>query len=210
MRLDIFADPICPWCFIGKRHLEAALAQVPRPDLEVRWRAFQLNPVMPPEGMDRQAYIAAKFGPRGPEVYEHIREAGLAAGIDFAFDRIRRTPNSVDAHRLTRYAARHGLEDRVVDALFRAYFLEGRDIGDREVLAAVAAETGLDADEARAFLEGDQEREAVLAEDAMARYELSIAGVPCFILDGRQMIPGAVPPEVFHRLFDLTGPGTST
>lgn len=204
MEIDIFSDTICPWCFIGKRRLERALAMRPQPELTVRWRAFQLNPDMPRDGMERSRYLALKFG--GAEaaraVYDQIREAGESESIDFAFDRIARTPNTVDSHRLIRFAGARGVQDGVVEALFQAYFLCGEDIGDFDVLTAAAIAGGLDENEVRAFLATDQEEEAVRAEDLAAR-RAGITGVPCFIFNRRHALPGAQPPEVFFQLFDL-------
>ena len=204
MHIDIFSDTICPWCFIGKRRLERALAERPQADLTVRWRAFQLNPDMPADGMERQRYLELKFGgAAGAEtVYARVRAAGESEGIAFAFDRIARTPNTVASHRLIRFAAGREREDAVVQALFDAYFLRGEDIGDPEVLSAAAAAGGLDPDEARAFLDGDAEAEAVRSEDATAR-QAGINGVPCFIFNGKYALSGAQPPEVMFQMFDL-------
>ncbi len=215
MEIDIFSDTICPWCFIGKRRLERALAERPQPNLTIRWRAFQLNPDMPEGGMDRQRYVELKFG--GPAnakaVYDQVRAAGESEGIDFAFEAMTRTPNTVASHRLIRYAGQSGHQDGVVQALFDAYFLRGEDIGDLDVLTAAAATGGLDAAAARAFLEGDAEAargflesdaeaEAVRAEDQGAR-QAGISGVPCFIFNRHHALAGAHPPEVLHQLFDL-------
>jgi predicted DsbA family dithiol-disulfide isomerase len=182
MHIDIVSDVICPWCFIGKRRLEKALSLRPDLAVDVTWRPFQLNPDMPPEGMERKAYIAAKFGGGGQadRVYANVAEVGAGIGIPFAFDRIRRTPNTRDAHRLIRWAAAHALADPVVEALFRAYFLDGRNIGDRAVLAEIAGTAGLDATVARRWLDGDADIEPVLAEDRGAR-RLGIHTVPCFL-----------------------------
>lgn len=204
MQIDIFSDIICPWCFIGKRRLERALAERPQSDLEIRWRAFQLNPDMPREGMARQAYLAAKFG--GPEgarqVYDRVREAGSSEAISFAFEAMERTPNTIDSHRLIRFATGAGRAGQLVEALFHAYFLRGEDIGDPEVLARAADAAGLDAAEVRAFLAGDDEAEAVRSEDARAR-SMGIQGVPTFILDGKYSLSGAHQPEVLFQLFDM-------
>src|SRR4029077_13560019 len=131
MHLDIFSDTICPWCYVGKRRLARALAQRPQPKMAVRWRAFQLNPGMPAEGMDRSRYIEAKFGSpeRAKRIYEAVTAVGASEGIDFNFDAIQRTPNTLTSHRMLRRAARFGLQDQLLDALFAAYFIEGRDIG---------------------------------------------------------------------------------
>ncbi len=214
MNIDIFSDTICPWCFIGKRRLERALAERPQPDLTIHWRAFQLNPDMPAGGMDRSQYLELKFGgaSNADAIYDQVRAAGETEGIDFAFERMKRTPNTIDSHRLIRHAADtaqqgqghqgRGRQDAVVQALFDAYFLRAEDIGDPEVLVAAAATAGLDAEEARAFLAGDAEAEAVRAEDKSAR-QAGISGVPCFIFNGQHALAGAHPPEVLHQLFDL-------
>jgi predicted DsbA family dithiol-disulfide isomerase len=204
MELDIFSDVVCPWCFIGKRRLEAALAERPQPGLEVRWRAFQLNPGMPAEGMERRQYLEAKFG--GPEnaqrMYDQIAATGAEVGIDFDFERIQRTPNTIDAHRLIRMGAAVDQEDAVVEALFRAYFLDGRNIGEIGVLVEVADEAGLDRLEAAEYLTGEWERANVEAEDRAGR-QAGITGVPTFIVNRKHAVPGAQPPEVLHKLFDL-------
>lgn len=207
MLIEIFSDTICPWCFIGKRRLERALAMQPELDVEIRWRAFQLNPWMPPDGMERAAYLQAKFGAQdATRIYENIRAVGVGEGLDFRFDRIRRTPNTLDSHRLIRHAAAAGRQNETVEALFSAYFLEGRDIGSRAVLAEIADAAGLDADAARRFLDSDAEREAVAAEDAQAR-RMGIQGVPCFVLDRAYAVSGAQEPEYFLPLFDLVRNG---
>jgi predicted DsbA family dithiol-disulfide isomerase len=202
--IEMVSDVVCPWCFIGKRRLEKALALRPQPDIQVHWRAFQLNPGMPEDGMERGAYLATKFG--GPEaarrIYDTVGAAGQRTGVDFAFDRIRRTPNTVAAHRLIRFADRFGRQDETVEALFRGYFQDGRLIGDKNVLAEIATEVGLDPAAARDFLSSAEETEAVLAEDVHAR-QLGIGGVPCFIVDGRYALSGAQEPEAFLPVFDL-------
>jgi predicted DsbA family dithiol-disulfide isomerase len=204
MEIDIFSDTICPWCFIGKRRLERALAERPQPGLTVRWRAFQLNPDMPADGMDRGRYLEVKFGGalNAQAVYEQVRAAGDTEQIPFAFDKIRRTPNTVDSHRLIRHTSATDQQDAVVQALFDAYFLRGEDIGDRAVLAAAAATAGLDESETRAFLDSGSETEEVRAEDLSAR-RAGISGVPCFIFNRRHALAGAHPPEVLFQLFDL-------
>ena len=203
MIIDIFSDTICPWCLIGKRRLERALAQRPDMDVTVRWHAFQLNPWMPPEGMERSAYLTAKFGDKDAEaVYANIRRIGAADGIDFRFDRIPRTPNTLASHRLIRRAGAFGLQDAVVDGLFAAYFQEGRDVGRNEELAEIAAAAGLDRDETLAWLATSEERDAVVAEDAGAR-RMGVQGVPLFIVAGKYAVSGAQEPEYFLPIFDL-------
>ncbi len=204
MRLDIYSDVICPWCFIGKRRLERALRMRPQPGLALHWRAFQLNPGMPPEGMDRHAYLEAKFGglERARRMFEMVRAAGASEGIDFAFDRIRRTPNTLNAHRLVRFAASRGLQAPLLDALFTAYFIDGRDIGSARVLIDIAAAAGLERAAVRVYLQTDADMETVLGEDRIAR-RLGISGVPCFVFNGRFALSGAQEPEALFQLFDL-------
>ena len=197
--VDIVSDAICPWCFIGKRRFEQAMAAAPQ-DVEilVAWRPYQLNPEMPSEGMDRKAYLSAKFGgdAKADTIYERVRAAGASVGIDFNFAGIPRTPNTIDAHRLIGLAGRAGRQDAVVEGLFRAYFLEGRDIGDRTVLAAVAAAADFNDQKIRDYLAGPDDVERVNNEDAMAR-RMGIQGVPCFILNRKYAISGAQEPAVF-------------
>lgn len=208
MRIDIVLDVICPWCFIGKRRLEKALARRPEITPELAWRPFQLNPDMPLEGMPRQDYLAAKFGgaQHAGRIYQAVTQASVSVDIAFAFDRIRRTPNTRNAHRLIRHAEAEGRADAVVEALFRAYFLEGRDVGDRTTLAEIAGEAGLERAEIAAFLAGDSALGEVLAEDRNAR-RIGINAVPCFIFAGQYAISGAQEPEFFFPVFDLVQNG---
>ena len=205
MIIDVFSDPICPWCFIGKRRMDKALElNALAGEASVRWRAFQLNPGMPPEGMDRAAYLSLKFGgdERAAQVYDAVAAAGDTVGIAFAFDRIQRTPNTVKAHRLIGYAGRTGLDGAVAEALFRQYFLEGQDIGDDDVLCDIAAECTLDRDETRNWLAGREDEDKVREEQDFA-VSLNIDGVPCFIVERRYTVVGAQEPEAFGPVFDL-------
>lgn len=208
MHLDIYSDTICPWCFIGKRRLERALAERPEPGMTVTWKAFQLNPDMPGEGMDRRRYLELKFG--GPDnakrIYDRVREAGREEGIAFVFDDISRTPNTIASHSLIRFASQRTKTDAAVSALFDAYFLRGEDIGDSDVLVAAAAAAGLDEAEARSYLESGEDAESIRSEDAHAR-KAGIQGVPTFVLDNKYVLSGAHPPEVLHRFFDLSKQG---
>lgn len=204
MILDIFSDPICPWCYIGKRRLEKALdGMAPGERPQIRWRAFMLNPDMPADGMERNAYLARKFGSsqRAFELYDTIARAGFEEGILFAFDRIYRTPSTMKAHRLIRRAAERGCQTEIVDQLFIRYFTQGVDIGDVDALVAVAEGAGLDGPQTRAFLESDEEADVVLAEHNLAQ-RIGINGVPCFILDGRYAVSGAQSPEVLQRMIE--------
>jgi predicted DsbA family dithiol-disulfide isomerase len=196
-RLDVISDAICPWCFIGKRQMERALGQVGDLRFAVAWRPFQLNPDMPAEGVDRAAYRAAKFGSaeRSAELDARVAEAGAAVGIAFRFDRMARTPNTVNAHRVIRLAGEAGHQDAVVEALFRAYFLEGMDIGDTDVLAEVASGAGMDGAAVRRHLAGEDGAAEVREEDAAAR-RAGLSGVPTFALDGHVLFSGAIASDV--------------
>lgn len=204
MIIDIVSDTVCPWCYIGKRKLETALAQRDDIDVQIGWRPFQLNPEMPARGMSREAYLAAKFG--GPEratrIYDNIREAGSGIGIDFRFDRIKRTPSTLDSHRLIRWALAENLQNEVVQMLFDAYFCNGQDIGDHDVLSAIAESAGLDSTKVAQKLADGTDLELVRQEDAMAR-SMGINGVPCFIVDRKYAVSGAQDVPVFHKVFDL-------
>jgi len=200
--VDVVSDVVCPWCYIGKRRLEAAIAQLREeaPDLpfEVRWHPFQLNPDLPPQGVDRKAYLEAKFGgtARAKEVYERVTAAGKSVGIPFDFDAIERQPNTLDAHRLVAWAQSRseGDADALVEGLFRANFLEGRYVGSIEELVAIAEAAGFDAADARAFLASDELKDVVADSDRRAR-EMGIGGVPFFIFDGKTALSGAQEPS---------------
>jgi predicted DsbA family dithiol-disulfide isomerase len=212
MLIEVYSDVVCPWCYIGKRRLESALSAAGINDADVRWRAFQLNPELPPEGVDRRQYLEAKFG--GPEgvtrIHDRVVEAGKTAGIDFRFEDIARSPNTFDAHRLLRLAAQQGKQGAMKENLMQAYFLKGRDIGGRQVLTEIARESGLDGDVA-AWLASDAEADGVREDLANAR-RLQISGVPFFIFGGRYAIAGAQPAEIFAQALDaarrLPAPGT--
>lgn len=202
--IEIVSDTVCPWCFIGKRRLEQALAERP-PGEEIRidWRPFQLNPDMPEGGIDRKEYLEAKFG--GPEaarqVYQNIHDAGATVGLDLHFDRIPRTPNTINSHRLVDRAGKEGCQDALVEILFRAYFEDGRDIGDIDVLVSAAVEAGMDAEAIRAYLESDEDVERIKNEDLTAR-KMGVQGVPCFIFNRKYAISGAQEPAAFHKIFE--------
>jgi predicted DsbA family dithiol-disulfide isomerase len=192
--IDVISDAICPWCWIGKAHLDAALAELRQDGLEfrIRFRPFQLNPDMPEEGVERDAYRAAKFGSleRSRQLDAQVADAGRAAGLAFRHDLMRRTPNTIAAHRVIRAAEQAEVQEAVVDALFRAYFQQGRDIGDAAVLDEIAAVAGLPG--MAAMLAGDDHRDAVLAEDMAARRG-GISGVPSFLMDRHLLFSGAMP-----------------
>jgi len=199
--IDVVSDVVCPWCFIGKRHLEAALAGLPEAaGAKVRWHPFELNPDLPPEGVDRKGYLEAKFGgpARAAEIYARVREAGVRAGLDFDFDAIVRQPNTRDAHRLIAWAQSRGDAGPLVERLFRAYFQEGRYVGDRDTLAALAAEAGFDAEAARVWLESGLGADEITDAEARVR-GLGISGVPFFIFDGRVGLSGAQPRQTMRE-----------
>jgi len=192
LTISVFSDVICPWCLIGKRRLERALDQLSiRNSTTVEWLPFELNPNMPPEGMERARYRAQKFGAdRAATLDAHLRELGAAEGISFMFDCIQRTPNTRCAHMLIAYAGRQGKADPLVEALFRAYFEHGRDVGREDVLVDVAASVGLDPDEAAQALVSERLRELVVEVERRAS-DLQIAGVPFFIVDNAWAVSGA-------------------
>jgi len=203
MKLDILSDPICPWCYIGKTHLDVVLAERPDHPFEIEWHPFQLNPDMPPEGMDRRAYLEAKFGGRDGALraYAPVIEAAEAAGLDIAWDRIARTPNTLDAHRLIHWAGIEGRQIAAVSQLFDAYFLRGEDIGDREVLADLSERIGMDRDMVLRLLGTTADRADVAARDAHAR-ERGVTGVPTFIVGQRHAVPGAQQPGLWRQVLD--------
>jgi predicted DsbA family dithiol-disulfide isomerase len=197
--VDVVSDVVCPWCYIGKRKLEAALARLGEERglvVTVRWHPYELNPDLPAHGMPRAAYLEAKFGgaARADEIYARVRAVGAEVDIPFAFERIRLQPNTLDAHRLITWAQERGGADLLVERLFRAYFTEGRYIGDVDELVALAAEVLLPAGEARAMLMSEAFRAAVEAEFREAR-DAGIGGVPFFIFNGRTAVSGAHDPD---------------
>jgi predicted DsbA family dithiol-disulfide isomerase len=203
LHVDVISDVICPWCFIGKRRLEKAVAALDAPhEVRVRWLPFQLNPALPKEGISRREYRTRKFGSweRSLALDARVVEVGKSEGIDFAFDRMERTPNTLDAHRLVWLAGREGVQDAVVEALFRAYFTEGRDIGDRQTLLDVVAEAGLDRRKAEALLDGGGGLEAFEEADQLARRH-RVEGVPFFVVNGKLTLSGAQPPGAFLEEF---------
>lgn len=201
--LDIMSDPICPWCLIGKTHLFRALAARPDHPFDIHWHPFQLNPDMPPGGMDRRDYLEAKFGgrDRAVAVYARIAEAAQEAGLDIDLGAIARTPNTLDAHRLIHWAGIEGRQTPMAMALFTAYFGEGRDIGDAEVLADLADGVGMDAAVVARLLASDADADDIRARDAEAR-RMGVTAVPTFIVAGRHAVPGAQPPDLWERVID--------
>jgi predicted DsbA family dithiol-disulfide isomerase len=204
IEVGLIADLACPWCYLGLARLERARAMRPEQPVRLRWQPFFLNPELPPEGMDRQTYLRVKFGGEAAarRVYERIVESGLADGIDFAFDRMRRTPNTMLAHRLILLAEERGAGEIIIGALFRALFIDGHDIGDPQQLIELGAGAGLERTELAEFLAGERHRKEVVASHRQAE-RLGVRGVPVFVVGGEHVIAGAQPAEVLAGLLDL-------
>ncbi len=204
LSIEVVHDLVCPWCYLGVRRLMRTLARRPDLSVELSWRPFLLNPDMPRAGMARSDYVMRKFGgeERARRLYASITDIGRTEGVMFRFDRIRRTPSSIDAHRLVRWAARYGRASETAEAVFAAHFADGRDIGDPLVLVAIAGSCGLNQADARMLLLGDAETDTVHADNLRA-HRLGINGVPCFVVAGSHAIAGAQEPEVIERLLDV-------
>lgn len=199
MRIDIISDVVCPWCYLGKARLEAALNDLPDIEADIHWRPYQLDPTIPRTGVDRKAYMEKKFGP-GPglaEAHARLTAFGKELGLAFAFDTIQVSPNTMNAHRLIRWAAQAGpgIQDKVVDLLFKAYFEDGKNIGDAAVLTEVAKSAGMDPDIVTTLLPTDAEEAGVIGEIAQAK-QLGISGVPCFIINQQYAVSGAQTPDI--------------
>ncbi len=203
MQVDVIFDTICPWCYVGKRRLEAARLLRPNVEIVPRWRPFLLNPDMPGEGMDRNTYLVRKFGTeaRVRRIYGAIGDAGQSVEIDFAFDRIRQTPNSVNSHRLVQFAENHGKSDAVVEALFLNYFINGKNIGENEVLTKIGVDLGLDETDLADYLSSDKDVDFVYEENTRA-HRRGINSVPSYVLGGSMVISGAHEPQVLARMID--------
>ena len=203
IKLDILSDPICPWCHIGRANLSRALEGRPDHPFAIEWHPFQLNPDMPAGGMDRRAYLEAKFG--GPEgarrAYAPVEEAAREAGLAIDFDAIARTLSTLDAHRLIHWAGLEGRQTPVVTALFVAYFEQRRDIGDIETLVEIGAGCGMEGGLLQRLLATDADRDDIRARDAHARAR-GITGVPTFVLGNRHVLRGAQPPAVWSQVLD--------
>jgi predicted DsbA family dithiol-disulfide isomerase len=205
--LDIFSDPVCPWCLIGKAQLDRALEARPDHPFTIRWHPFQLNPDLPREGADRRACLEAKFGgrERAVQVYARVMEAAERAGVTINLDRIERQPNTLDAHRLIHWAGIEGRQSLVKDALLRAYFRDGRDIGDPATLAAIAGEAGMDARVVARLLATDADRDDIVAREADARKK-GVRAVPTFLVDRRYVLEGAQPTDLWLKVIEeITG-----
>ncbi len=192
-RLEIISDVVCPWCYIGKHRLEQGLAMLDDDvSIEVSWRPFELNPTLPKEGMDRGKYCEAKFGSieQARQIYANIAANAEVDGLPIAVERIARTPNTRTAHRLIELAGTRGCQNELVDALFKAYFVDGRDVGDPETLLALSLAAGLSAPEAQQTLADDSGDDAIETQERAAS-AMGVHGVPAFIYNGRMLFSGA-------------------
>jgi len=203
MQIDFISDTVCPWCFIGKRRLARAIAMRPAISFDVRYRPYRLDPSLPKGGKDRDAYMTAKFGKSGgvEEAQKAIAAEGAKEGIEFDFAAIRRAPNTLDSHRLIRWAALTGAQDEVVERLFAAYFENGEDIGDIRILADIADVCGMDGAQVADMLESDQDLALVEREDQLAR-EMGVTGVPAMIFANKVAVSGAREPHVLTMVID--------
>jgi predicted DsbA family dithiol-disulfide isomerase len=203
MQIDVISDTVCPWCYIGKRRLERALSLRPQIEFDVRWRPFQLDPTTPVEGVDRKVYMERKFGSseKIKPIHTALLKAGEDEGIAFAFEKIARTPNTLNSHRVIRWAHSLGVQNELVERLFRAYFVDGADIGQIKILAAIADDVGLDGELVEELLNSDADRESVEREDTMAR-KIGINGVPTFLIGGKVLVNGAQDAEHLVRVID--------
>jgi len=204
LSIEVFSDLVCPWCFIGKRRLDRVLASPAGEGVEVHWRAYQLAPRLPPDGIDRARYYQSKFGSDGKTVPKRIAEEAAGEGLTFNFAAINKMPNTFLGHRLMVFAEESrgpAAQHLLADVLFRAYFQEGRDVGDLQTLVQAAAEAGLDAHAAEAWLAGDAGKDRV-QEELDRAVELGIQGVPSFVLGGVFPIPGAQTVEVMTTFIE--------
>ena len=205
IHVDIISDTVCPWCYIGKRRFEQAVALRPGIEIQVSWRPFQLNPDLPPAGLSRKDFLHAKFGgvERADRVYEAVSAAGSEVGLEFNFANIPHQPNTFDSHRLVRWSETAGVQDAVMEKLFLTYFMDEADVGDQDVLVGVANDCGMDGDLVRNLFRQDADRDLVMAEEGVAR-RMGINGVPCFVVDHKFAISGAQEASVLTHVFDLT------
>lgn len=201
IKLDILSDPVCPWCYIGKTNLDRALEANPDHAFEIEWHPFQLNPDMPAAGMDRPAYLEAKFGgkAKAAQVYAQVEQAAQTAGLQIDFGTIPRIPNTLNAHRLIHWAGLEGRQNAVVSALFKAYWRESKDIGDTAVLVQIARDAGMDGAMTERLLAGEADAEDIKARDLHAR-QRGVSGVPCFIIGNQYVVSGAQPPQVWAQV----------
>ena len=207
IRLDIFSDPVCPWCYVGKANLDRALVDHPDHPFVIQWHPFQLNPDMPTEGVAKRAYLEEKFGgkDRVNAIHERLREVARTAGVAMDPDTPQRIPNTLNAHRLIHWAGIEGVQQAVVNALMRAYWVEGRDIGDLPTLADIAGENGMDRAATLRLLQSDADADDILARDQDARHK-GVTAVPTFLIAQQYVVSGAQPPETWGKVIaELAG-----
>lgn len=201
IRLDIFSDPVCPWCYVGKANLDRALESHPNHPFQVEWHPFQLNPDIPPEGVAKRSYLEAKFG--GPEkvdaIEDRLREVARTAGLPLNPSVPKRQPNTLNAHRLIHWAGIEGRQNAVVASLFRAYWVEGRDIGNTGVLADIGAAAGMNRPALQRLLDSDADADDIASRDADARSK-GVSAVPTFLIAGQYVVSGAQPPEMWAQV----------
>jgi predicted DsbA family dithiol-disulfide isomerase len=204
MKIDFIFDTVCPWCYIGKKRLEKALASRPEINVKPTWRPFLLNPELPIRGVDRMAYLIKKFGTKARinHFYSTIGKAGQSVEIDFAFGRINKTPNSVNSHRLIRFAELNNLAEGVTEALFLEFFINGQDIGDIEVLIDIGVAQGLNADALFIYLKSNKDVKLIYDENILV-HRLGIDGVPSYAFNNKFLISGAQDPIVLSRMLDI-------
>ncbi len=201
IKIDIISDVVCPWCYLGKARLEQALAALPGVEAEIHWRPYMLDPTIPPLGVDRKTYMEAKFGagPRLGEIHQQLVALGNQVGITYNFDAIKIAPNTLDAHRMIRWAAQAGpgRQNKLVDRLFRLYFTEGKDIGDHQILLDAGKEVGMDVSVLEALMPTHAEEGGVIEEIATAK-KLGVTAVPCFVINQKYAVSGAQTPEILY------------
>jgi predicted DsbA family dithiol-disulfide isomerase len=208
--IDVVSDVVCPWCFLGRKRLENALAMLPEVEAEIRWRPFQLDPTLPPQGKDRGVYMREKFGngSKIDDIHKQLTELGDENGIVFDFEAITRAPNTLDAHRVIHWAAQAApdTQNKLVGTLFSLYFEQGQDIGDHEVLVDAAASVGMDAAVVARLLDSDADK-ATIREEIDTANRIGVRGVPCFIIDQKYAVMGAQNADVLADAIRQTAEG---
>ncbi len=203
VKLDIISDPICPWCYIGKTQLDKALAEIPDHPFTIEWHPFQLNPDMPADGMDRREYLETKFGGKDGVLksYGPVVDHAQKAGAELHLDKIEKTPNTLDAHRMIHWAGIEGKQTAMVSALFQAYFVDGKDISDIDTLVDIAQTLEMDADATRRLLTSDSDRTDISDRDKHSR-KMGVQSVPTFIIANQHAVPGAQPADMWIKVIE--------
>ena len=201
--IDIISDTVCPWCFIGKKRLDKAIKKYNNMEFEIEWHSFQLNPNMSNLGMDRKTYLSKKFGSfkNAENTYFNIKKAGNLAGIDFNFENISIMPNSFDTHMLVEFSKERNLQNQVVENLFYSFFVEGKNIGNKEILTEIAFESGIEDFNYENLIDRDDLKESIYITDKQNK-EIGVSGVPFFIFNKKLAVSGAQESEVFEKVFE--------